>query len=156
MIRLCMYKLQQHLFFQACDIGYYGRGCQQKCSIFCKISHDCNPVSGHCNMGCKNGWKGHECLESKGFFKSIFHIIHHQNYCVLLSITPFFNYFNLHSFLQVVLPYIYFFNEIKICKVISFKKTVFSRREPKVQVRFSDHLLSVRPSVRPCVKFSHF
>lgn len=68
MIRLGMYKLKQHLVFQACDIGYYGRGCQQECSIFCKISHDCNPVSGHCNRGCKNGWKGDECLESKVFF----------------------------------------------------------------------------------------
>lgn len=68
MIRLGMYKLKQHLVFQACDIGYYGRGCQHECSIFCKISHDCNPVSGHCNRGCKNGWKGDECLESKVFF----------------------------------------------------------------------------------------
>lgn len=127
MIRLGMYKLKQHLVFQACDIGYYGRGCQQECSIFCKISHDCNPVSGHCNRGCKNGWKGDECLESKVFFFIDYSYYTSLELLLIVIDYPFFlnNYINLHSFLQVVFPYIYFFNEIKICKVISFKTTVY-------------------------------
>lgn len=47
----------------ACEFGYYGLGCNQECSTFCKKSRYCNSISGHCKDGCKSGWQGLDCLE---------------------------------------------------------------------------------------------
>lgn len=46
-----------------CESGYYGLNCNQECSMFCKKSRDCHPMSGYCKEGCKNGWQGLDCLE---------------------------------------------------------------------------------------------
>uniref|UniRef100_K1QQB9 Uncharacterized protein n=1 Tax=Magallana gigas TaxID=29159 RepID=K1QQB9_MAGGI len=46
-----------------CVFGYYGHGCIKECSKFCNKSRDCNPVSGFCNGGCRNGKKGSYCQE---------------------------------------------------------------------------------------------
>lgn len=47
----------------ACEFGYYGIGCRQKCSAFCETSFDCNTVTGQCNGGCMDGWEGPKCLK---------------------------------------------------------------------------------------------
>lgn len=49
----------------ACEFGYYGLGCNQECSTFCKKSRYCNSISGHCKDGCKSGWQGLDCLEGQ-------------------------------------------------------------------------------------------
>lgn len=49
--------------FVVCEFGYYGAGCSQECSTFCKRTRDCHHVSGYCKEGCKSGWKGIDCLE---------------------------------------------------------------------------------------------
>lgn len=48
-----------------CVFGYYGHGCIKECSKFCNRSRDCNPVSGFCNGGCRNGKKGGYCQEGR-------------------------------------------------------------------------------------------
>lgn len=48
-----------------CEFGYYGLGCNQECSTFCKRSRDCHHVSGYCKDGCKSGWQGLDCLEGQ-------------------------------------------------------------------------------------------
>lgn len=53
--------------FAECDMGYYGIGCLQECSTFCKTSRDCHHVTGYCKEGCKTGWQGTNCLEGKSF-----------------------------------------------------------------------------------------
>lgn len=57
----CIYNYY-HL---ACEFGYYGMGCNQECSTFCKKSRDCYPISGNCKDGCKSGWQGNDCLEGQ-------------------------------------------------------------------------------------------
>lgn len=47
----------------ACEFGYYGIGCRQKCSAFCETSFDCNTVTGQCDGGCMDGWEGPKCLK---------------------------------------------------------------------------------------------
>lgn len=51
------------MFLAACEFGYYGIGCRQKCSAFCETSFDCNTVTGQCNGGCLDGWEGPKCLK---------------------------------------------------------------------------------------------
>lgn len=57
-----------------CESGYYGLNCNQECSMFCKNSRDCHPMSGYCKEGCKIGWQGLDCLEGVYFFKFIIFI----------------------------------------------------------------------------------
>lgn len=57
-----------------CEFGYYGLNCNQECSMFCKESRDCHPMSGYCKEGCKNGWQGLDCLEGVYFLKFILFI----------------------------------------------------------------------------------
>uniref|UniRef100_A0A8W8NNC8 Uncharacterized protein n=1 Tax=Magallana gigas TaxID=29159 RepID=A0A8W8NNC8_MAGGI len=46
-----------------CKFGFYGIGCLQECSSFCKTSRDCDHVSGVCRHGCRNGWEGDNCFD---------------------------------------------------------------------------------------------
>lgn len=57
----CIY----YYYHLACEFGYYGMGCNQECSTFCKKSRDCYPISGYCKDGCKSGWQGLDCLEGQ-------------------------------------------------------------------------------------------
>ena len=56
------YVLIQYFFIE-CAFGFYGIGCLQECSSFCKISRNCHHVTGLCKDGCKNGWQGNNCFE---------------------------------------------------------------------------------------------
>ena len=65
--------LLKHVFviFAECDMGYYGIGCLQECSSFCKTSRDCHHVTGYCKDGCKSGWQGNDCLEGNVLFRRL-------------------------------------------------------------------------------------
>lgn len=47
-----------------CPVGKYGVNCQLNCSVNC-ISKACDLDSGHCILGCIDGWVGERCNESK-------------------------------------------------------------------------------------------
>lgn len=51
------------LITAVCKFGFYGIGCHQECSSFCKTSRDCNHVSGACRNGCRHGWQGDDCFD---------------------------------------------------------------------------------------------
>ena len=46
----------------ACSSGSYGENCNKRCEINCR---SCNGVNGLCDSGCKPGWKGIACEESR-------------------------------------------------------------------------------------------
>lgn len=46
------------LIFIECLFGYFGMGCREKCSSYCKNNIVCNYVSGICLNGCGNGYMG--------------------------------------------------------------------------------------------------
>lgn len=60
-----MYEKAGFYMIAVCVFGYYGHGCIKECSKFCNRSRDCNPVSGFCNGGCRNGKKGSYCQEGR-------------------------------------------------------------------------------------------
>lgn len=45
----------------ACPHGYFGRDCLHKCSTYCSGNGSCNPFTGVCDNGCKDGWMGLKC-----------------------------------------------------------------------------------------------
>lgn len=48
-----------------CQIGYYGKNCRHLCSAYCYVTSRCNKFTGKCDGGCKLGWIGNTCKESK-------------------------------------------------------------------------------------------
>lgn len=48
-----------------CRQGHYGKDCSQKCSINCNLENQCNRFNGKCDEGCKPGWTGNTCYQSK-------------------------------------------------------------------------------------------
>lgn len=50
-----------------CQQGHYGRDCSQTCSTNCHIENQCNRFNGECDEGCKPGWTGITCDQSKTF-----------------------------------------------------------------------------------------
>nr|XP_022311454.1 multiple epidermal growth factor-like domains protein 10 isoform X3 [Crassostrea virginica] len=44
-----------------CDYGWFGQDCKQRCIGFCNNNVNCNHLSGRCDNGCANGWKGPLC-----------------------------------------------------------------------------------------------
>ena len=47
-----------------CDSGTWGVNCANNCGQ-CHSGTVCDAVNGECQLGCKPGWKGHLCNESK-------------------------------------------------------------------------------------------
>lgn len=50
-----------------CELGYYGKNCENRCSENCNVPRRCNRVTGQCNEGCKAGWYTITCKESRYF-----------------------------------------------------------------------------------------
>nr|XP_022311226.1 uncharacterized protein LOC111116524 [Crassostrea virginica] len=46
---------------KCCAAGWYGSGCIQQCRGHCKHSVPCNHVTGLCDNGCSDEWKGTFC-----------------------------------------------------------------------------------------------
>lgn len=47
--------------FVAWNSGYFGLGCSERCSSYCKYNDTCNHVSGVCPGGCIDGYIGGPC-----------------------------------------------------------------------------------------------
>lgn len=48
-----------------CPAGYLGTNCSKQCSVNCDKTNPCDRFTGRCDGGCKPGWKGLYCNESK-------------------------------------------------------------------------------------------
>ena len=71
---LCLYTFvnvynKSKIIILACLSGSYGENCTKRCGINCR---DCNSVNGLCDFGCKPGWTGIDCNQSKIFKSDIF------------------------------------------------------------------------------------
>lgn len=45
----------------ACQHGYFGSECKDTCSSYCSGNGSCNPNTGVCDNGCKDGWSDPKC-----------------------------------------------------------------------------------------------
>lgn len=62
-----------NLFRSACQSGYFGQHCLERCKETCT---GCNNVNGSCDFSCLPGWKGHYCQEGLvGCFLYLFYLI---------------------------------------------------------------------------------
>lgn len=50
--------------FLECIAGMYGAVCEKKCSQFCQNDF-CNKTTGFCLNGCRSGYLGNTCNQSK-------------------------------------------------------------------------------------------
>lgn len=50
-----------------CDPGRFGKNCMQRCSVNCNVTSICDRFTGRCDGGCKLGWKGDTCDQSKRY-----------------------------------------------------------------------------------------
>lgn len=60
-------SVSTYFFTPECQSGYYGNDCSNQCSINCDVARTCNRFTGQCNEGCKQGWSGDTCDQSKCF-----------------------------------------------------------------------------------------
>lgn len=51
--------------FLACQSGYFGYNCSYQCSPNCNVTNNCDRFTGQCDGGCKPGWTGITCDQSK-------------------------------------------------------------------------------------------
>lgn len=56
------------VFHLECDDYFFGINCKQQCNPNCD---GCNKKTGVCDTGCKPGWKGISCQESKTSYESL-------------------------------------------------------------------------------------
>lgn len=47
--------------------GYYGKNCENRCSVNCYVTRGCDRVTGRCKRGCKPGWTTATCKQSRYF-----------------------------------------------------------------------------------------
>lgn len=58
------YKQRKLFLFTECLNGEYGENCSGKCGQ-CRYSQPCNTLTGKCPKGCKDGYTGTYCNDSK-------------------------------------------------------------------------------------------
>lgn len=98
------------MLLAACEFGYYGIGCRQKCSAFCETSFDCNTVTGQCNGGCMDGWEGPKCLKRMSIITFICCII---KTIILVKRTEY-NYKNIYCVSSVCILFIIVSHLLKV------------------------------------------
>lgn len=59
------------MIFTACPSGSFGLGCSYKCNAYCMGNESCDPVTGICYNGCKEGWSGLKCGVGKSILVSV-------------------------------------------------------------------------------------
>jgi hypothetical protein len=47
-----------------CMLGKFGQGCEENCPLNC-YDNECDYINGNCVEGCKPGFQGNKCKESK-------------------------------------------------------------------------------------------
>ena len=57
-----------HDGYAVCPSNRYGNNCQENCSINCGVPERCDRITGHCEGGCQEGWKGSRCDSKEGIF----------------------------------------------------------------------------------------
>lgn len=66
----CMtYYSVMMVFYLECDENFFGINCKEQCYTNCV---GCNKKTGVCDTGCKPGWKGMSCQESKIYYGFIY------------------------------------------------------------------------------------
>ena len=58
------------ILLKECTKGWYGLDCKKQFSGHCRDNNTCNHVTGLCDGGCADGWKGVLC--DKGILKLSF------------------------------------------------------------------------------------
>lgn len=53
------------LFKTGCSPGHYGLDCKDNCSGHCINNEPCDHINGVCPSGCKDGYTGARCTNSK-------------------------------------------------------------------------------------------
>lgn len=67
-----LFFLIDHLWsLPDCIAGMYGAVCEKKCSQFC-LNDNCKKTTGFCLNGCKSGYLGDICNQSKGSYTYLF------------------------------------------------------------------------------------
>ena len=64
MFQYVQYTFSKYVFL-ACEDGYFGDMCTQKCSKNCNQAGICNKTTGFCLDGCQAGWMGDFCDSGK-------------------------------------------------------------------------------------------
>lgn len=54
-----------------CEIGNFGKGCNNQCSGHCLDKVPCNPTTGHCESGCASGYVEPFCNKSMEFTQGL-------------------------------------------------------------------------------------
>lgn len=74
-----------------CVEGWFGEGCNHKCTGHCKDNIICNHVTGNCERGCSLGWTGYRCEKGSGFVYIILikHLLKHKCGATLYFLTSF-------------------------------------------------------------------
>lgn len=60
--------INNQFFFTACRSGSFGLDCSYTCDAYCKGNESCDPITGICYKGCKEGWSGLMCGKGKDQF----------------------------------------------------------------------------------------
>lgn len=58
-----MYMLYLSVLFEGCPSTQYGPLCNRACPLNCH--GPCDLETGHCKLGCSNGWTGEKCEQGK-------------------------------------------------------------------------------------------
>ena len=97
---------KSYIITVACLSGSYGESCTKRCGINCRR---CNNVNGLCDSGCKPGWTGIVCEQSRIYNSYIFTLF----YCFY-----FWSCYGYSLFIKNI-----WYNHFKVCVLRCFLKS---------------------------------